>query len=96
MIYKFEVGQILEMIHGQKERDYVVNVVRRWIKNESSVQEFLNMNEDHDGDLVEVIERRTKLDAKNVEHDLYLCKKLKTQEYSLFGRTGLRKYGAIK
>lgn len=88
--FKFEIGQVLEMVRGQKERDYTANVIRRFVKNESSVKELVDLNQAQDGDLFKVCERRLKADANNVEHDLYLCQSLKTQEFTLFGRDGLR------
>ncbi len=91
MIFKFEIGQVLEMVHGQKEQDWLTNVIRRWIKDESVVKDLANLSQDRDGDLFKVCERWLGPDTnKNVAHDLYLCQNLKTQEFTLFGRSGLR------
>lgn len=90
--FKFEIGQTVEMVRGPKEIEYTANLIRRFIRNEAAVQELLALNDNRDGDLFEVKERRMKKDAKNVEHDLYLCKSLKNDEFTLFGRSGLREH----
>lgn len=90
--FKFEIGQVLEMVRGQKEDDYIANVIRRFVKNESVVKELVALNTNQDGDLFKVCERRLKTDKNNVVHDLYLCQNLKTQEFTLFGQSGLREH----
>lgn len=90
--FVFEVGQVLEMVHGQKEIDYTAGVIRRFISDESVIQEILALNDAQDGDLYKVHERRLAADKNNVSHDLYLCQNLKSEEFelTLFGRSGLR------
>lgn len=91
MIFEFEIGQIVEMVHGASERDYTAAAIRRFVEDESTVNELVALNSNQDGDLFKVCERRVKI-ANDVEHDLYLCQNLKTQEFTLFGRAGLRKH----
>lgn len=91
MTDKFEIGEIVEMVRGKKEDDYTASVIRRFISDEEAIKELVDLNPARDGDLVKVHERRLKKDGRGVEHDLYLCQNLRTEEFSLFGRSGLRK-----
>ena len=79
--YKFELGQIVEMVHGEKEINFYKKILRRFISNECDITELANMNAPKDGDLYKVHERRI-ANKNNVE--------LNTQEFTLFGRSGLR------
>lgn len=92
MKYAFEIGQLVEMVRGEKELSYTVSVIRRFTSNESLIKEIVDLNTNRDGDLFKVRERRIVTDKNNVEHDLYLCQKLKTLEFTLFGRSGLREF----
>lgn len=89
--FKFEIKQVVEMVRGQKEDNYKASIIRRFISDESFIKKFID-DQAQDGDLFEVCERRMKKDANNVEHDLYLCRNLKTDEFTLFGRSGLREH----
>lgn len=92
MKFEFEIGQIVEMVRGQKSYEYVANIIRRFVKDESVVEELVNLNQDRDGDLFKVCERLLRKDASHVERDLYLCQNLQTKEFTLFGRSGLRSH----
>lgn len=90
--FKFEIGQVVEMVWTPADDEFISNVIRRFTHNEDTVQELVNLDEARDGDLCRVCERWIKKDNDNVEHDLYLCQNLQTQEYTLFGRSGLREH----
>ena len=85
MSYKFKIGQVVEMVRTQEFNEIKAGIIRCWVRNESSVKKVLDLDKSKDGDLYEVVERHMK-DG----HDLYLCKSLKTEEFTLFGRSGLR------
>jgi hypothetical protein len=90
--FKFEIDQVVEMVRGSSHDQWMRNLFCRFFRKESTVEEFMDMDKSKDGDLFQVKERWTKEDRRKLKHDLYLCENLKTKEWTLFGRTGLREH----
>lgn len=91
MDFAFEVGEIVEAVRNPTDGDYLTCLFGQFIPDEVDLknQVDVTLSIHQDGDLFKVCEKRIKT-VNNVDHDLYLCKSLKTEEYTLFGRSGLR------
>ncbi len=92
MKFVFEIGQMVERVYGQKEYNDLANLMRQFFKDESVIKEMVELVPRRDGDLFKVCEQRVLVGKNGVEYDLYLCQKLETQEFTLFGRSGLREH----
>lgn len=91
-IYKHEIGELLEQVDSEKMVKYQKDIMKRWISDESTIQEIIDTNDTKEEDLWQVHERFKKADEFGKDHELYLCKNIRTDEFALFGLEGLKKY----